>query len=109
MLLGVQNVLLGGLSGVALVLVTHPLTLLRTKLAADLGGSRIGEKHEKLIQIPREYSGPIQCSKEVFEKGGPKEFYKGFLPVCFNIFIHRGIFFGVYDTLQMNRTMTQQS
>ena len=61
--MAIQNVLLGGLSGVAMVLVTHPLTLLRTKLAADIGGSRIlpikGQKDHKIIQIPREYSGPL--------------------------------------------------
>jgi solute carrier family 25 (adenine nucleotide translocator) protein 4/5/6/31 len=84
-----KNVAAGGLAGGACLLFVYSLDFARTKLANDLKGK--GGK--------RQYSGLIDVYKQTIASDGIVGVYRGFNISFVGIFIYRGFYFGLYDTI----------
>jgi solute carrier family 25 (adenine nucleotide translocator) protein 4/5/6/31 len=85
------NVASGGLAGATSLLIVYPLDFARTRLAMDVGKG-----------AEREFSGTFDCIMKTaktngfFAKGGV---YNGFVVSCVGIIFYRGVYFGMYDTV----------
>lgn len=77
----------GGAAGATSLLFTYPLDFVRIRLAAD-----IGKKGE------RQFSGLLDCLKQISKSDGPLGLYRGFGVSVLGIIVYRGIYFGAYDT-----------
>jgi solute carrier family 25 (adenine nucleotide translocator) protein 4/5/6/31 len=84
-----RNILSGGFAGGASLVFVYSLDFARTKLANDLKGK--GGK--------RQYSGLIDVYKQTIASDGIVGVYRGFNISFVGIFIYRGFYFGLYDTI----------
>jgi len=84
------NVASGGLAGSLSLTVVYSLDFARTRLANDAKG-----KDGK-----RQYNGLIDVYKKTLASDGIGGLYRGFVISCVGIFIYRGLYFGLYDTLK---------
>jgi len=85
-----KNVLSGGLAGSLSLTVVYSLDFARTRLANDNKGKG-GE---------RQYNGLIDVYRKTLASDGIQGLYRGFVISCVGIFIYRGLYFGLYDTLK---------
>jgi len=85
-----SNVASGGLAGSLSLTVVYSLDFARTRLANDAKG-----KDGK-----RQYNGLIDVYKKTLASDGIGGLYRGFVISCVGIFIYRGLYFGLYDTLK---------
>jgi len=85
-----KNVLSGGLAGSLSLTVVYSLDFARTRLANDAKGKG-GE---------RQYNGLIDVYTKTLKSDGIGGLYRGFVISCVGIFIYRGLYFGLYDTLK---------
>jgi len=85
-----SNVAAGGLAGSLSLTVVYSLDFARTRLANDAKGKG-GE---------RQFNGLIDVYKKTLASDGIGGLYRGFVISCVGIFIYRGLYFGLYDTLK---------
>jgi len=84
------NIGSGGAAGTLSLTVVYSLDFCRTKLAADSKGKG-GE---------RQYNGLIDVYRKTLATDGIAGLYRGFAISAVGIFIYRGLYFGMYDTLK---------
>jgi len=84
------NIASGGFAGSLSLTVVYSLDFARTKLANDAKGKG----------GTRQYNGLIDVYKKTLSTDGIGGLYRGFVISCFGIFIYRGLYFGLYDTLK---------
>jgi solute carrier family 25 (mitochondrial adenine nucleotide translocator), member 4/5/6/31 len=88
-----KNICSGGIAGTLTLSVVYSLDYARTRLANDVKSSinGVGE---------RKYNGLIDVYRKTLATDGIAGLYRGFLTSCAGIFIYRGIYFGVFDSLK---------
>merc|ERR1712003_296043 len=84
------NILSGGAAGTLSLLFVYSLDFARTKLANDAKGKG-GE---------RQYNGLIDVYRKTLATDGIQGLYRGFVISAVGIFIYRGFYFGLYDSLK---------
>jgi len=88
-----KNILSGGFAGSLSLLFVYSLDFARTRLANDAKSAKKG-KGEK------QFNGLIDVYVKTLKSDGLNGLYRGFVISCVGIFIYRGFYFGLYDTLQ---------
>merc|ERR1711875_186566 len=84
------NIASGGCAGSLSLLFVYSLDYARTRLANDAKGKG-GE---------RQYKGLIDVYAKTLKSDGIQGLYRGFTISCVGIFIYRGMYFGLYDSLK---------
>jgi solute carrier family 25 (adenine nucleotide translocator) protein 4/5/6/31 len=84
------NIASGGFAGSLSLTVVYSLDYARTRLANDAKGK--DGKHK--------YKGLSDVYKQTLASDGIGGLYRGFVISCVGIFIYRGLYFGLYDTLK---------
>merc|ERR1712066_197032 len=84
------NIASGGFAGSLSLTVVYSLDYARTRLANDSKG-----KDGK-----RQYNGLVDVYKKTIASDGIAGLYRGFAISCVGIFIYRGLYFGLYDSLK---------
>jgi solute carrier family 25 (adenine nucleotide translocator) protein 4/5/6/31 len=87
-----KNVISGGLAGGGSLCFVYSLDYARTRLANDLKGAKKGAAE-------RQYSGLADVYKKTWESDGIRGLYRGFNISFVGIFVYRGFYFGLYDTI----------
>jgi len=84
------NIAAGGLAGSLSLSVVYSLDFARTRLANDAKGKG-GE---------RQFNGLVDVYKKTLASDGIGGLYRGFVISCVGIFIYRGLYFGIYDSVK---------
>merc|ERR1719232_1634100 len=84
-----KNILSGGVAGSLSLTFVYSLDYCRTRLAND-AKSKTGT---------RQYSGMVDVYVKTIKSDGIQGLYRGFVISCVGIFIYRGMYFGLYDSL----------
>jgi solute carrier family 25 (adenine nucleotide translocator) protein 4/5/6/31 len=84
-----KNITAGGLAGGGSLLFVYSLDYARTRLANDLKGKG-GE---------RQFTGIIDVYRKTLAADGIAGLYRGFVISFVGIFVYRGMYFGLYDTV----------
>jgi solute carrier family 25 (adenine nucleotide translocator) protein 4/5/6/31 len=87
-----KNILSGGFAGSSSLMFVYSLDYCRTRLANDLKSSKKGGQ--------RQYSGMVDVYKQTIASDGVAGLYRGFVCSCVGIFVYRGFYFGLYDSLR---------
>merc|ERR1712222_62554 len=85
-----MNIASGGAAGTLSLLFVYSLDYARTRLANDSKGKG-GE---------RQFNGLIDVYAKTLKSDGIQGLYRGFVISAVGIFIYRGMYFGLYDTLK---------
>jgi len=85
-----KNIFSGGLAGWGSSCFVYHLDYARTRLANDMKGAKGGK---------REYNGLIDVYKKTLSSDGIAGLYRGFAISSVGIFVYRGLYFGLYDTV----------
>merc|ERR1711981_1290671 len=85
-----MNILSGGMAGTCSLTFVYSLDYARTRLANDAKGKG-GE---------RQFNGLIDVYTKTLKSDGIQGLYRGFAISAVGIFIYRGMYFGLYDTLK---------
>jgi solute carrier family 25 (adenine nucleotide translocator) protein 4/5/6/31 len=89
-----KNIISGGLAGSLSLTFVYSLDYARTRLANDAKAVKKGKAAEK------QFNGLIDLYTKTLKSDGIQGLYRGFVISCVGIFIYRGFYFGLYDTLQ---------
>merc|ERR1719253_2488471 len=84
------NIASGGAAGTMSLLFVYSLDYARTRLANDAKGKG-GE---------RQFNGLIDVYAKTLKSDGIQGLYRGFVISAVGIFIYRGMYFGLYDSLK---------
>merc|ERR1711982_22450 len=84
------NIASGGAAGTMSLLFVYSLDYARTRLANDAKGKG-GE---------RQFNGLIDVYTKTLKSDGIQGLYRGFVISAVGIFIYRGMYFGLFDTLK---------
>jgi len=84
------NVASGGIAGSMSLFFVYSLDFARTRLAND----------NKSKDGTRQYNGLIDVYRKTLATDGVQGIYRGFVISCVGIFIYRGLYFGLYDTIK---------
>jgi solute carrier family 25 (adenine nucleotide translocator) protein 4/5/6/31 len=84
------NIASGGFAGSLSLTVVYSLDYARTRLANDSKGK----------DGSRQYNGLVDVYRKTIASDGIGGLYRGFVISCVGIFIYRGLYFGIYDTLK---------
>merc|ERR1712202_82113 len=84
------NIASGGAAGSMSLLFVYSLDYARTRLANDAKGKG-GE---------RQYKGLVDVDSKTLKSDGIQGLYRGFVISCVGIFVYRGMYFGLYDSLK---------
>jgi len=84
------NIASGGFAGSLSLLFVYSLDFVRTRMANDA----------KSKDGTRQFNGLIDCYKKTIASDGIAGLYRGFVISCVGIFIYRGMYFGLYDSLK---------
>jgi solute carrier family 25 (adenine nucleotide translocator) protein 4/5/6/31 len=87
-----KNIVAGGLAGGGSLSFVYSLDYARTRLANDLKGSKKGGAE-------REFTGLLDVYKKTLASDGIVGLYRGFNISFVGIFVYRGLYFGLYDTV----------
>lgn len=87
-----KNILSGGCAGSMSLLFVYSLDYARTRLANDAKGAKGGGE--------RKFNGLIDVYTKTLKSDGIQGLYRGFVISCVGIFIYRGMYFGLYDSLK---------
>merc|ERR1711931_290062 len=85
-----KNILSGGCAGSLSLMFVYSLDYCRTRLAND-AKSKDGK---------RQYSGMIDVYAKTIKSDGIQGLYRGFVISCVGIFIYRGMYSGLYDSIK---------
>ena len=88
-----KNILSGGCAGSMSLLFVYSLDYARTRLANDAKGAKKGGGE-------RQFNGLIDVYSKTLKSDGIQGLYRGFVISCVGIFIYRGMYFGLYDSLK---------
>ena len=89
----VENFAAGGVAGVVAHSIFYPLDSSHIRLKTD-------KYYVKMMGEPQRYSNLADACKKTMATEGVGGLYKGFLSSCLGMFVFRGLFFGLYDTLK---------
>merc|ERR1712242_683323 len=84
------NILSGGFAGSLSLMFVYSLDYARTRLANDA----------KVKGKERQFNGLIDVYRKTLKSDGIQGLYRGFTISCVGIFIYRGMYFGLYDSLK---------
>jgi solute carrier family 25 (mitochondrial adenine nucleotide translocator), member 4/5/6/31 len=87
-----KNIMSGGIAGSISLCFVYSLDYARTRLANDTKSAKKGGE--------RQYKGMIDLYQKTLATDGFAGLYRGFAISCVGIFIYRGMYFGLYDTLK---------
>ncbi len=87
-----KNILSGGCAGSMSLMFVYSLDYARTRLANDAKSGKSGGE--------RKFNGLIDVYVKTFKSDGLVGLYRGFVISCVGIFIYRGMYFGLYDSLK---------
>jgi len=87
------NIASGGCAGASSLLFVYSLDFARTRLANDAKSAKKGGE--------RQFNGLVDVYKKIFASDGVAGLYRGFVISAVGIFVYRGFYFGLYDSLQM--------
>jgi len=85
-----KNILSGGVAGSMSLTFVYSLDYCRTRLANDA----------KTKDGTRKFNGMIDVYVKTIKSDGIQGLYRGFVISCVGIFIYRGMYFGLYDSLK---------
>merc|ERR1719513_173822 len=85
-----KNILSGGVAGSLSLTFVYSLDYCRTRLAND-AKSKDGK---------RQYNGMFDVYAKTIKSDGVQGLYRGFVISCVGIFVYRGMYFGLYDSLK---------
>merc|ERR1712061_172344 len=85
-----KNILSGGVAGSLSLTFVYSLDYCRTRLANDA----------KTKSGTRQYNGLVDVYRKTLASDGIGGLYRGFVISCVGIFIYRGLYFGLYDTIK---------
>jgi len=85
-----KNILSGGCAGSLSLMFVYSLDYCRTRLANDA----------KVKGKEREFNGMVDVYVKTVKSDGFFGLYRGFVISCVGIFIYRGMYFGLYDSLK---------
>merc|ERR1712217_624592 len=85
-----KNILSGGVAGSMSLTFVYSLDYARTRLANDA----------KTKTGTRQYNGMIDVYVKTIKSDGIQGLYRGFVISCVGIFIYRGMYFGLYDSIK---------
>jgi len=85
-----KNILSGGVAGSLSLTFVYSLDYCRTRLAND-AKSKTGT---------RQFNGMIDVYVKTIKSDGVQGLYRGFAISCVGIFIYRGMYFGLYDSIK---------
>lgn len=85
-----MNILSGGCAGSLSLMFVYSLDYCRTRLANDA----------KAKGKEREFNGMVDVYVKTIRSDGLVGLYRGFVISCVGIFIYRGMYFGLYDSLK---------
>ncbi|KAG6420361.1 hypothetical protein SASPL_116886 [Salvia splendens] len=83
------NFLAGSAAGCMTLIIIYPLDIAHTRLAADLGRMET-----------RQFRGIGHFLSTVYRKDGVRGVYKGILASLQGMVVHRGLYFGGFDTMK---------
>merc|ERR1712193_35180 len=86
-----KNILSGGVAGSMSLTFVYSLDYARTRLANDRKSKEGGE---------RKFNGLIDVYRKTLKSDGIQGLYRGFVISAVGIFIYRGMYFGLYDSLK---------
>jgi len=86
------NIASGGAAGTMSLLFVYSLDYARTRLANDCKGG--------VCNTERQYNGLVDVYVKTLKSDGIQGLYRGFAISAVGIFIYRGLYFGLYDTLK---------
>jgi solute carrier family 25 (adenine nucleotide translocator) protein 4/5/6/31 len=86
------NIASGGLAGTVSLAFVYSLDYARTRLANDTKSSKKGGE--------REFKGLVDVYKKTLATDGIGGLYRGFVISAVGIFIYRGLYFGMFDSLK---------
>jgi len=89
-----KNIMAGGCAGTASLCFVYSLDYARTRLANDVKSVKKGGAAE------RQYSGLFDVYKQTLKSDGIAGLYRGFVISAVGIFVYRGFYFGLYDTVR---------
>jgi len=84
-----KNILSGGCAGSLSLLFVQSIDYTRTRLATD---AKHGGK--------RQFSGLVDVYVKTIQADGVRGLYRGFAISCVCIFVYRGLYFGLFDSLK---------
>jgi len=87
------NLASGGLAGAASLVFVYSLDYARTRLAND-------SKQAKKGGADRQFNGLFDVYRKTLSTDGIRGLYRGFVVSCVGIVVYRGLYFGMYDSLQ---------
>jgi solute carrier family 25 (adenine nucleotide translocator) protein 4/5/6/31 len=87
-----KNIIAGGLAGGGSLLFVYSLDYARTRLANDLKAAKKGGSG-------REFTGLFDVYRKTWAAEGIRGLYAGFNISFIGIFVYRGLYFGLYDTI----------
>lgn len=85
-----KNITAGGVAGSLSLTFVYSLDYCRTRLANDA----------KTKTGTRQYNGMVDVYTKTIRSDGIQGLYRGFVISCVGIFIYRGLYFGLYDSLK---------
>merc|ERR1719163_1617578 len=88
-----KNILSGGCAGFCSLCFVFSLDYARTRLSADAKSAGKGGGE-------RQFTGLADVYKKTFAADGIAGLYRGFVLSSVGIFIYRGLYFGIYDTVK---------
>jgi solute carrier family 25 (adenine nucleotide translocator) protein 4/5/6/31 len=96
-----KNIMAGGLAGTGSLTFVYSLDYARTRLANDLKGAKKAAKAggEAGPKMEREFTGLIDVYRKTFASDGIQGLYRGFNISAVGIFVYRGLYFGLYDSI----------
>jgi len=86
------NIASGGFAGVGSLFFVYSLDYVRTRLANDNKSAKSGGE--------RQFNGMMDVIKKTIQTDGVAGLYRGFVISAVGIFIYRGFYFGLYDSLK---------
>jgi len=87
-----KNIAAGGCAGFCSLCFVFSLDYARTRLSADNKSAGKGGE--------RQFKGLFDVYKKTFAADGIRGLYRGFVLSSVGIFIYRGLYFGIYDTVK---------
>lgn len=87
-----KNITSGGLAGTGSLFFVYSLDYARTRLASDMKAAGKGGGE-------REFNGLLDVYKKTLASDGVQGLYRGFVISAVGIFVYRGFYFGLYDTV----------
>ena len=87
-----KNILSGGCAGSLSLLFVQSIDYTRTRLAVDTRNAKTGGR--------RQFSGIVDVYVKTIRADGVRGLYRGFGISCSCIFIYRGLYFGLFDSLK---------